>query len=561
MSTPQEIYRAWRAQPDLDPAMAAELAAIEGDEAAISDRFYRDLAFGTGGLRGVLGAGTNRMNLYTIRRATQGLADYLNASELPKKVAIAHDSRHGGEPFTREAARVLAANGITACLYPRLEPTPALSWAVRYLGCGAGICITASHNPAKYNGYKVYGADGCQITLEVADKILAAIGQHDYFSTPKLAEYDEALADGRIRLIEDACLDAFVDAVYAQRVGGGEGIADLNLVYTPLNGTGLECVRKLLGKLGVTHLTVVPEQEKPDGDFPTCPYPNPEIREAVQKGLELCDTVHPDLLLGTDPDCDRCGTAVPDGKGGYRLITGNEMGIILLDYICRTRRAKGTMPENPVAVTTIVSTDMATPVAKKYGVELRRTLTGFKFIGEQIGLLESEGRPDRFIFGFEESYGYLSGAHVRDKDAVNATLLVCEAAAAYAAKGQTLLDAIEALYKEFGYYRNALCSYTFEGETGMHTMQQLMANLRANPPKEIGGYAVEAATDYEAEGTGLPKADVLEYRLAGGHKFMVRPSGTEPKIKVYLSAVGDSEAAADAVNETLAAAAAAMMKG
>ena len=561
MSTPQEIYRAWRAQPDLDPAMAAELAAIEGDEAAISDRFYRDLAFGTGGLRGVLGAGTNRMNLYTIRRATQGLADYLNASELPKKVAIAHDSRHGGELFTREAARVLAANGITACLYPRLEPTPALSWAVRYLGCGAGICITASHNPAKYNGYKVYGADGCQITLEVADKILAAIGQHDYFSTPKLAEYDEALADGRIRLIEDACLDAFVDAVYAQRVGGGEGIADLNLVYTPLNGTGLECVRKLLGKLGVTHLTVVPEQEKPDGDFPTCPYPNPEIREAMQKGLELCDTVHPDLLLGTDPDCDRCGTAVPDGKGGYRLITGNEMGIILLDYICRIRRAKGTMPENPVAVTTIVSTDMATPVAKKYGVELRRTLTGFKFIGEQIGLLESEGRPDRFIFGFEESYGYLSGAHVRDKDAVNATLLVCEAAAAYAAKGQTLLDAIEALYKEFGYYRNALCSYTFEGETGMHTMQQLMANLRADPPKEIGGYAVEAATDYEAEGTGLPKADVLEYRLAGGHKFMVRPSGTEPKIKVYLSAVGDSEAAADAVNETLAAAAAAMMKG
>ena len=561
MSTPQEIYRAWRAQPDLDPAMAAELAAIEGDEAAISDRFYRDLAFGTGGLRGVLGAGTNRMNLYTIRRATQGLADYLNASELPKKVAIAHDSRHGGELFTREAARVLAANGITACLYPRLEPTPALSWAVRYLGCGAGICITASHNPAKYNGYKVYGADGCQITLEVADKILAAIGQHDYFSTPKLAEYDEALADGRIRLIEDACLDAFVDAVYAQRVGGGEGIADLNLVYTPLNGTGLECVRKLLGKLGVTHLTVVPEQEKPDGDFPTCPYPNPEIREAMRKGLELCDTVHPDLLLGTDPDCDRCGTAVPDGKGGYRLITGNEMGIILLDYICRTRRAKGTMPENPVAVTTIVSTDMATPVAKKYGVELRRTLTGFKFIGEQIGLLESEGRPDRFIFGFEESYGYLSGAHVRDKDAVNATLLVCEAAAAYAAKGQTLLDAIEALYKEFGYYRNALCSYTFEGETGMHTMQKLMANLRANPPKEIGGYAVEAAADYEAEGTGLPKADVLEYRLAGGHKFMVRPSGTEPKIKVYLSAVGDSEAAADAVNETLAAAAAAMMKG
>ena len=559
----KELFARWLEKATEDADVAAELAALKeaGDEEGIQDRFYRELEFGTGGLRGVIGAGSNRMNIYNIRKATQGLANYLNGTELPKQVAIGYDSRIKSDVFARETARVLAANGITAWLYPRLEPTPALSWAVRYLGCGAGVCVTASHNPAKYNGYKVYDADGCQITLEAAKLILGQISKVDCFEDVKLADFDAALAEGGIRLIEDACLDAFVDAVYAQRVGGGEGIADLNLVYTPLNGTGLECVRKLLGKLGVTHLTVVPEQEKPDGDFPTCPYPNPEIREAMQKGLELCDTVHPDLLLGTDPDCDRCGTAVPDGKGGYRLITGNEMGIILLDYICRTRRAKGTMPENPVAVTTIVSTDMATPVAKKYGVELRRTLTGFKFIGEQIGLLESEGRPDRFIFGFEESYGYLSGAHVRDKDAVNATLLVCEAAAAYAAKGQTLLDAIEALYKEFGYYRNALCSYTFEGETGMHTMQQLMANLRANPPKEIGGYAVEAAADYEAEGTGLPKADVLEYRLAGGHKFMVRPSGTEPKIKVYLSAVGDSEAAADAVNETLAAAAAAMMKG
>ncbi len=561
MNEIESRYRAWRSRPDLDPALAAELASIEGDEAAITDRFYRDLAFGTGGLRGVLGAGTNRMNIYTVRKATQGLADYLNATDLPKRVAIAHDSRHNGDLFARETARVLAANGITACLYPRLEPTPALSWAVRYLGCGAGVCVTASHNPAKYNGYKVYGSDGCQITLEAAEKILAAIEAVDIFEGVKLADYDKAMQDGLIQLIGEDCLDAFVDAVYAQRVGDGEGIGRLNLVYTPLNGSGLECVRKLLGKLGVTHVTVVPEQEKPDGDFPTCPYPNPEIREAMQKGLELCDKVHPDLLLGTDPDCDRCGTAVPDGKGGYRLITGNEMGIILLDYICRTRLARGTMPKDPVAVTTIVYTDMATPVANKYRGELRRTLTGFKFIGEQIGNLEAEGHAERFIFGFEESYGYLSGGHVRDKDAVNATLLVCEAAAWYAAQGKTLLDAIEGLYKEYGYYRNALSSFTFEGESGMHTMQALMAGLRKDPPKEIAGYAVETALDYDAEGTGLPKADVLEYRLAGGHKFMVRPSGTEPKIKVYMSAVADSEAAADAVNAALGEAAARMMKG
>ena len=475
MNNINDLYNRWLAQPDLDDAVKAELVSIAGDSDAVTDRFYRDLEFGTGGLRGVIGAGTNRMNLYTVRKATQGLADYLNASGLPKKVAIAHDSRHNGALFARETARVLAANGITACMYPRLEPTPALSWAVRYLGCGAGV-----------------------------------------------------------------------DA--------------LKLVYTPLNGTGLECVKKLLKKLGVTHVTVVPEQEKPDGDFPTCPYPNPEIREAMQKGLELCDKVRPDLLLGTDPDCDRCGTAVPDGKGGYRLITGNEMGIILLDYICRTRLAQGTMPADPVAVTTIVSTDMATPVAKKYGVELRRTLTGFKFIGEQIGKLEAEGRPERYIFGFEESYGYLSGGHVRDKDAVNATLLVCEAAAWYAQQGKTLLDAIEALYREFGYYRNALCSFAFEGESGMHTMQELMKKLRANAPEDIAGYKVESVADYDTDGTGLPRANVLEYHLDGGHKLMVRPSGTEPKIKVYLSAVGDSEAAADAVNAALAKAAADMMK-
>ena len=554
----QQVYDLWCARAVEDPDLRAELAAVQGDEAAVADRFYRDLAFGTGGLRGVIGAGSNRMNIYTIRRATQGLADYINAEGLPKKVAVAHDSRIKGDLFSREAARVLAANGITACLYPRLEPTPALSWAVRYLGCGAGICVTASHNPARYNGYKVYGADGCQITLEAAAKVLAAIGQHDYFDSPKLVDYDEAVAAGTIRAIPDACLSDFVDAVLALRPGND--VSKLKLVYTPLNGSGLEPVKLLLERMGVTQLTVVPEQAQPDGNFPTCPYPNPEIRQAMEAGLKLCDAVRPDLMIGTDPDCDRMGAAVPDGQGGYRLITGNEMGVLLLDYICRTRTANGTMPEAPVAVTTIVSTDMADPIARKYGVELRRTLTGFKFIGEQIGLLEAEGHAERYIFGFEESYGYLSGGHVRDKDGVNAVMLACEAAAWYAARGMSLLDAVNALYKEYGFYRSALKSYTFEGESGMRTMQGIMARLRADEPFVIAGYGVDKVTDYQRSGTGLPKADVLEYRLENGAKLMVRPSGTEPKIKVYLSAVAGSEAEADAINERLAEAAGAWMQ-
>ena len=554
----QQTLDLWLSRAVEDPDLTAELEGVRDDADAVTDRFYRDLEFGTGGLRGVIGAGTNRMNIYTIRRATQGLADYINAEGLPKQVAIAHDSRNKGELFCRETARVLAANGITAYLYPRLEPTPALSWAVRYLGCGAGICVTASHNPAKYNGYKVYGADGCQITLEAADKVLAAIEQHDYFDSPRLADYDEAVADGRIRFIDDKCLSDFVDAVLALRPGND--VSKLKLVYTPLNGSGLEPVKLLLDRMGVTNVTVVPEQEKPDGNFPTCPYPNPEIREAMETGLKLCDTVHPDLMIGTDPDCDRMGAAVPDGKGGYRLITGNEMGVLLFDYICRVRLANGTMPKDPVAVTTIVSTDMATPIAAKYGVELRRTLTGFKFIGEQIGLLEAEGHPERYIFGFEESYGYLSGGHVRDKDGVNAVMLACEAAAYYAKQGMSLLDAVNALYAEFGFYRNALHSFTFEGESGMNTMQGIMARLRAEQPFVIAGYGVDKVVDYQNDDTGLPKADVLEYRMENDAKLMVRPSGTEPKIKVYLSAVGDSEAAADAVNEKLAASAAGWMK-
>ena len=555
----QDMYERWLAAELDDADLKPELESVKGDDAAIQDRFAVALKFGTAGLRGVIGAGTNRMNIYVVRQATQGLANWVKTQGGSQTVAISYDSRNKSDLFARTAAEVLAANGIKVRIYSALMPVPALSFATRYYNCNAGIMVTASHNPAKYNGYKVYGADGCQITLEVAAKILAAIEAVDCFAVQP-ADFDAALAEGKIEYSSEKCLDDFVDAVYAQRVGDGAGTADLKLVYTPLNGSGLECVKKLLAKLGVTHVTVVPEQEKPDGNFPTCPYPNPEIREAMQKGLELCDKVHPDLLLGTDPDCDRCGTAVPDGKGGYRLITGNEMGIILLDYICRTRKALGTMPEHPVAVTTIVSTDMATPVAAKYGVELRRTLTGFKFIGEQIGLLEAAGEADRYIFGFEESYGYLSGAHVRDKDAVNATLLVCEAAAWYAKQGMTLLDAINKLYAEFGCYRNALHSFAFEGESGMHTMDAIMKQLRQTPPTAIGGMTVESVVDYNTAGTGLPKANVLEFRLAGGAKLMVRPSGTEPKIKVYLSAVAPTEEAADAINDTLGKAAAALLK-
>ena len=528
----------WLERATDDSDLIAELQSVKDNPAEVSDRFYRDLAFGTGGLRGVIGAGTNRMNIYTVRRATQGLADYLNSSDLPKSVAIAHDSRIKGELFSREAARVLAANGITVWLYPRLEPTPALSWAVRYFGCGAGICVTASHNPAKYNGYKVYGADGCQITPEAAAKVLSAIEKTDLFDGVKLTDYDGAVAANLIRTIPDECLEAFVDAVVELRPGND--VSDLKLVYTPLNGTGLECVRLLLNKMGVRDVTVVPEQEAPDGNFPTCPYPNPEIREAMERGLALCDKLHPDLLIGTDPDCDRMGTAVPDRKGAYRLITGNEMGVLLLDYLCRTRIERGTMPEKPVAVTTIVSTDMASAVAARYGVELRRTLTGFKYIGEQIGLLEAEGQKERYIFGFEESYGYLSGAHVRDKDAVNATMLACEAAAWYRSRGMSLLDGLNVLYETYGYYQNELLSYTFEGEDGMRVMDALMRSLREDRPERIGGFRVLEALDYLHDETGLIPSDVLELRLEDSAKLIVRPSGTEPKLKLYLSVRGAS---------------------
>ena len=539
------LYELWLDKATGDPDLHNELAALTPgqDDSAIFDRFYRNLEFGTGGLRGVIGAGTNRMNIYVIRRATQGLANYLKATTLPQSVAIGYDSRIKSDLFAREAARVLAANGITAWLYPRLEPTPALSWAVRNLGCGAGICVTASHNPAKYNGYKVYGADGCQITLEVAATVLAEIEKVDMFEGVRYCAESEL-----IRTIPESCLEAYLDAVQAQSVAGS-GKLDLKVVYTPLNGAGLECVTKILKRIGIEDVTVVPEQEMPDGNFPTCPYPNPEIREAMEKGLELCRELKPDLLLGTDPDCDRMGVAVPEGDD-YRLITGNEMGILLLDYICRKRLENGTMPKDPIAVTTIVSTDMGEAVAKEYGVELRRVLTGFKFIGEQIAMVENEGHPERYIFGFEESYGYLSGAHVRDKDAVNASMLCCEMTAWYRAQGMTLAQAMDALYAKHGTFRNDLASFTYEGADGMAKMQSIMDTLRANPPKQLGCEEVTAVVDYKQGVKGLPKSNVLEYQSAGA-KILVRPSGTEPKIKVYLSARADSMEAAVRKNQEI----------
>ena len=548
-------YSRWLERAVDDSDLIEELRGLDPDGGEVSDRFYRDLAFGTGGLRGVLGAGTNRMNIYTVRRATQGLCAWLKASGGTPSVAIAHDSRIKSDLFAREAARVLAANGVTAWIYPRLEPTPALSWAVRYFHCGAGICVTASHNPAKYNGYKVYGPDGGQITLEAAEHVQAAIDSTDPFDGVGLADFDAAVADGRIRYIPEQCLEDFLDAVQKLSLSGGA--EDLSVVYTPLNGSGLECVSKILSRIGVKDVTVVPEQEHPDGHFPTCPYPNPEEREAMLRGLELCEKLHPDLLLGTDPDCDRMGSAVPEGDG-YRLLTGNEMGVLLLDYICRRRLELGTMPEKPVAVTTIVSTDMADAVAAEYGVELRRVLTGFKFIGEQIGLLEAEGHGERFLFGFEESYGYLSGSHVRDKDAVNASMLCCEMAAWYKKQGMTLADAIRALYEKHGYTCCAVKSFAFEGEGGMERMAAVMDSLRAAPPAEIAGRAVTGRTDYQTgEGVALelPRSNVLEYRMDGA-KLIVRPSGTEPKIKVYLSARAESMERAQEIDGELAQAAA-----
>lgn len=560
-------YERWLREELDDPDLTEELKRIENQPEEINDRFYRNLAFGTGGLRGVIGAGTNRMNVYTVRKATQGLANYLKKHTGGKaSVAIAYDSRIKSDVFAKQSAAVLAANGIRAYLYPWLSPTPTLSYAVRYLKCDAGICVTASHNPAKYNGYKAYGSDGCQITAEMADDVLAEINALDIFRDVKKVDFEEGVKSGLIEYIKNEVIDSFLDEVMKQSVvpGGCEG---LKVVYTPLNGTGRVCVTRILGRIGVKDVTVVPEQEFPDGNFPTCPFPNPEIREALQKGLELCETVQPDLLLATDPDCDRCGIAV-NQNGNFVLMSGNEVGVLLLDFVAAARNKNGTMPKDPVAVTTIVSTDMVNPVAKDYGIELRRVLTGFKYIGDQIALLEETGSADRYIFGFEESYGYLSGGYVRDKDAVNASMLVCEMAYFYKKKGMTLVDAMNALYEKYGYYRNDLMNFGFEGEDGMIRMNDMMQALRGHAPEQIAGCRVVGWSDYEksvcSEGgktaeITLPKSNVLEYRLENGSKLIVRPSGTEPKIKVYLSGKGKTEAESLAIVESLRKAAPALL--
>ncbi len=535
-----------------DPTLAAELAEMKekNDSDAITDAFFQDLEFGTAGLRGTLGAGTNRMNIYTVGRASQGFADYLVANFENPTVAIARDSRNNGELFVKTAAAIFAANGVTAYVYPRISPVPTLSWAVRDLKCSGGVCVTASHNPAQYNGYKAYGPDGCQITSEAAAAISASIAETPMFGGAKTMDFDEAVEKGLIKWIGDDCLERYYDAVVSKSVNNLSedeiAQAPLKLVYTPLNGTGLIPVTTVLNKVGVTDITIVPEQKDPDGNFPTCPYPNPEIREAMQKGIDLCEEVHPDLLLATDPDADRVGVACKDGDD-YTLLTGNEMGVLLLDYICKMRAERGEDLKTKVAVTTIVSSSMVDPLAEKYGFELRRCLTGFKYIGDIITSLSDAGEVDRFIFGFEESYGYLSGDHVRDKDAVNASMLICQMAQYYKLKGMNLVQAMRALYEELGYYLNKTISLSYPGADGSAKMAGIMAGLRAEAPTELAGTAVEKVVDYGEGVNRLPKANVIEFDLATGDKIIIRPSGTEPKIKAYLFAKGATKDEAEAV--------------
>lgn len=535
-----------------DEELLAELKAMQeaGDEDAITDAFFQDLAFGTAGLRGTIGAGTNRMNIYTVGRATQGFADYLNKAFENPTVAIARDSRNKGELFVKTTAAILAANGVTSYVYPKISPVPTLSWATRYLKCSGGICMTASHNPAPYNGYKAYGPDGCQITSEAADAISAAMNACDPFKDIKTMDFDAAVEQGLVKWIDDEVLDAYYDAVADKSVNNltDEQIANapLKLVYTPLNGTGLIPVTTVLNKVGITDITVVPEQRDPDGDFPTCPYPNPEIREAMQKGIDLCQEVKPDLLLATDPDADRVGVACADGDD-YTLLTGNEMGVLLLDYICKMRAERGEDLSNKVAVTTIVSSAMVDALAAEYGFELRRCLTGFKYIGDIITGLSDAGEVDRFIFGFEESYGYLSGDHVRDKDAVNASMLICQMAQYYKLQGKNLVEAMRDLYEKHGYYHNKTVSLSYPGADGAAKMAGIMKSLRSEAPAEIAGSKVEAVVDYATCVNGLPAADVIEFDLEGGNKAIVRPSGTEPKIKLYIFAKGEDAAATDAL--------------
>ena len=548
-------YKRWQEARLDDPALTAELAAIAGDDNEIKERFAVALKFGTAGLRGVLGAGSNRMNIYTVRQATQGLANWVKTQGGNQLVAISYDSRINSDVFAKEAARVLAANGVKVRIYDALMPVPALSFATRYYHANAGVMITASHNPAKYNGYKAYGPDGCQVTDDAAAVIYDEIQKTDILTGAKLISFQEGLDSGLISYVGDDCKEALYDAIKARSVRPGLcKTAGLKLVYSPLNGSGLVPVTRILHDIGIDDITIVPEQQYPDGNFPTCPYPNPEIFEALRLGLELAEKTGADLMLATDPDADRVGIAIRCPDGSYQLVSGNEVGVLLLDYICAGRIEKGTMPKNPVAVKSLVSTPLADAVAKSYGVEMRNVLTGFKWIGDQIARLEAAGEVERFIFGFEESYGYLAGPYVRDKDAIIGSMLICEMAAYYRSIGSSIKERLEAIYAKFGRYLNKTDSFEFPGLSGMDKMADIMRALRQNPPKEIAGYAVTRVTDYEKpEQTGLPAANVLVYGLEGGATVVIRPSGTEPKIKAYFTTLGKNLEEAQAQKDKLAA--------
>ena len=551
-----EDYKRWAAAELEDPALARELKEIAGDDEQIRDRFAVALKFGTAGLRGVLGAGTNRMNIYVVRQATQGLANWVKTQGGSQSVAISYDSRINSDVFAKTAACVLAANGIHVRIYDALMPVPALSFATRYYKANAGIMITASHNPAKYNGYKAYGPDGCQMTDDAAAIVYAEIQKTDVLTGAKRISFEEGLSSGMIQYVGEDCKEALYDAIKARSMRPGLcKTAGLKLVYSPLNGSGLVPVTRVLHDIGIDDITIVPEQQYPDGHFPTCPYPNPEIFEALKLGLELAEKSGADLMLATDPDADRVGIAIRCPDGSYELVSGNEVGVLLLDYICQGRIETGTMPANPVAVKSIVSTPLADAVAKSYGVEMRNVLTGFKWIGDQIARLEAAGQVDRFIFGFEESYGYLAGPYVRDKDAIIGSMLICEMAAYYRSVGSSIKERLEEIYAKFGRYLNKVDSFEFPGLSGMEKMAGIMDGLRKNPPAEIGGYKVTSVTDYQdTEKTGLPTANVLIYALEGGATVVVRPSGTEPKIKTYFTTLGKDLAQAQAQKDRLAAA-------
>lgn len=566
------LYNEWLEKADADPDLKVELENIKGKDDEILDRFYRSLEFGTAGLRGVIGAGTNRMNVYTVGRATQGLADYLNDNYDSPSVAIGYDSRIKSDYFSRESAEILAANGIKVYIYDELEPTPCLSYAVRKLKASGGIIITASHNPAKYNGYKCYNSKGYQMTDDEAAQTYEYIKKVDYFTGIKKVDFDSALSDGKIEYIGEKLIESFLDEVQKQCINPDiVRKADLKVIYTPLNGTGNKPVRKILDRIGVKNVYVVPEQEKPDGNFPTCPFPNPEIKQVFELGLEMNKKIGADILLATDPDCDRVGIAVPDDSGKLVLMSGNEVGAMLLNYILSQKKEKGLLSDNSIAVKSFVSTDLAEVIAKKYNCKFKNLLTGFKYIGELVTNLEAEGRASDFVMGFEESYGYLAGTHARDKDAVVASMLICEMAAYYKTKNMNLVDVMESLYEEFGFYANVVESYTFEGASGMEKMASIMDGLRANAPSKIAGYDVVSVSDYEASKTvfangradekiELPKSNVLAYGLTDGNKLIVRPSGTEPKIKAYITAVGKSREEADSIAAKLIDAANEFMK-